>query len=260
MCAQHGAYQAVISSIRGREIESPCPVCEDEQHRKDLDEYQRRLQEKARRARIEKLFGRAGIPPRFRNRTFATYQADIPAQGKALKLVRGYAEGFDQALSTGAGLILCGSPGTGKTHLACALANLLLPQEHTVVFAGVAAAVRRVKETYRRDSQQSEQQAIEAFIEPDLLILDEVGVQFGSETEKFILFEILNGRYEQMRPSVLISNLQRAELVRYVGERVMDRLQEGGGALVAFDWESYRTKARKVEAFPVARAQADRGY
>ena len=47
---------------------------------------------------------------------------------------------------------------------------------------------------------------VAGFIRPDLLILDEVGVQFGSETEKMILFEIINGRYEQLKPTIVISN------------------------------------------------------
>ena len=50
---------------------------------------------------------------------------------------------------------------------------------------------------------------VAGFIRPDLLILDEVGVQFGSETEKMILFEIINGRYEQLKPTIVISNLAR---------------------------------------------------
>ena len=71
---------------------------------------------------------------------------------------------------------------------------------------------------------------VASFIRPDLLILDEVGVQFGSETEKMILFEIINGRYEQLKPTIVInSNLRRA-LTDYLGERVVDRLREGGGA------------------------------
>ena len=83
---------------------------------------------------------------------------------------------------------------------------------------------------------------VAGFIRPDLLILDEVGVQFGSETEKMILFEIINGRYEQLKPTIVISNLADA-LTDYLGERVVDRLREGGGRMLIFDWPSYRRQA-----------------
>jgi DNA replication protein DnaC len=75
-----------------------------------------------------------------------------------------------------------------------------------------------------------------------LLILDEVGVQFGSETEKQILFSLLNGRYKAMLPTLLISNLTRDELAVCIGTRNLDRLQEGAGTFISFDWDSYRPK------------------
>ncbi|EIG27035.1 hypothetical protein HMPREF1054_2009, partial [Haemophilus paraphrohaemolyticus HK411] len=50
----------------------------------------------------------------------------------------------------------------------------------------------------------------------------------------------INERYEAMKPTILISNLSQQELGAYVGERIVDRMREGGGAMIAFDWESYR--------------------
>lgn len=60
--------------------------------------------------------------------------------------------------------------------------------------------------------------------------------------KKMILFEIINTRYEKMRPTILISNLTREELVTFIGERVLDRMSDGGGCTLAFTWESYRSK------------------
>ena len=74
---------------------------------------------------------------------------------------------------------------------------------------------------------------------PDLLILDEVGVQFGSDFEKQILFDVLNERYEKLKPSILLSNIPGDQLADYLGERVTDRLRENGGKMIGFDWDSY---------------------
>jgi DNA replication protein DnaC len=74
----------------------------------------------------------------------------------------------------------------------------------------------------------------------DLLILDEIGVQFGSETERNLLFDVLNERYEDCKPTLLLSNLPKQDVAKYLGERVMDRLREDGGRVVVFDWESHR--------------------
>ncbi|MNL75123.1 DNA replication protein DnaC [compost metagenome] len=73
-----------------------------------------------------------------------------------------------------------------------------------------------------------------------MLVLDEIGVQHGTDTERMLMFSILNERYNQMKPTILISNLAREPLEKYLGERAFDRMREGGGRMVVFDWESYR--------------------
>ena len=54
----------------------------------------------------------------------------------------------------------------------------------------------------------------------DLLIIDEVEVSFSSETEKILLYQIINGRYEKSLPTILCSNLNFKDLVVHCGERV----------------------------------------
>jgi len=97
-----------------------------------------------------------------------------------------------------------------------------------------------IKETYSRSSDKTEKQVLDKLRTVDLLILDEVGVQFGTETEKILFYQIINGRYENVLPTILISNLDEKRLSEYIGERCIDRLREGGGAVIAFGWESYR--------------------
>jgi DNA replication protein DnaC len=53
-------------------------------------------------------------------------------------------------------------------------------------------------------------------------------------------------RDPEQRPMILIANLTAAELERYLGERIMDRLLESGSALVPFTWGSYRRLGRDV--------------
>ena len=55
------------------------------------------------------------------------------------------------------------------------------------------------------------------------------------------MFDIIDGRYQEMKPTILISNLAIAGIKDLIGERVIDRLREDGGKLVSFDWPSYRS-------------------
>jgi DNA replication protein DnaC len=57
-----------------------------------------------------------------------------------------------------------------------------------------------------------------------------------------MLFDVLNARYANQRPTILIGNLTADELEEYLGERIMDRLLESGSAVVPFTWESYRRR------------------
>jgi len=181
------------------------------------------------------------IPQRFQEKSFDSYTPSTPEAEKILARCKRYVEDFPAKLAGGSSMILCGLAGTGKTHLACAIGNHIIKHHgKAALYMQVAAAIRMVKETYGRESTRTEQEAIHWFKHPDLLILDEVGVQFGTDAERYILFEIINARYEEMKPTLLLSNLAMEGLIQFAGERVIDRMKENGGALLAFTWKSHR--------------------
>lgn len=218
-CERHGSYQASFLVAGVVRWLSGCPMC-------------------AQEADAHKLLGRAALPPRFEGKTFDQFVCTNPRQNSALALARTYAEKFDEQLEIGRSMIFCGGVGTGKTHLAAAILRTIIAAGHTGLYSTVISAVRSVKETWGGAGR--ERDVIKGFVRPELLVLDEVGVQFGSEAERLILFEIINGRYEQMRPTILLSNLNVKDVEQNIGPRALDRMREGGGRVVTFDWPSFR--------------------
>jgi DNA replication protein DnaC len=190
------------------------------------------------------------IPERYLSRTLDNYRTETEGQAKALGHCRTFADEFKGCQKTGASLFMVGNAGAGKTHLACAIANQLIEHGHTALFLGVSKMFRRIRATYRSDSCQSEQDAIDALVRVDLLIIDEVGVQRGTESEEQLLFEVLNDRYEAYKPTILISNLPLDQARAYIGTRTLDRLRECGGKLIVFDWDSYRGRVRDDAELP----------
>ena len=236
-CEKHGAFES--RKLFGS-VWSKCSKCAEEHEAEERKRQAEVAVENQRRA-CEQKIGRAGIPERFRDRDLASYIAKTEGQQRALHFAQAYAEGFEDVAKTGRGALFIGKPGTGKTHLAIGIAlHVMREHKRSALFVTVMRAIRSIKETWRKDSELSEAEAIEDLVFPDLLILDEVGIQFGSDAEKLLLFDVLNERYEQRKPTLMLSNLTAQEVAAYLGERVMDRLREDGGRAIVFDWESHR--------------------
>ena len=236
-CEKHGAFES--RKLFGG-VWSKCAKCAEEHEAEERKRQAEMAAENQRRAWAQKI-GRAGIPERFRDRELANYIAKTEGQQRALTFAQAYAQGFEDVAKTGRSALFIGKPGTGKTHLAIGIAlHVMREHKRNALFVTVMRAIRSIKETWRKDSEMSEADAIEDLVFPDLLILDEVGIQFGSEAEKLLLFDVLNERYERRKPTLMLSNLTAQEVAAYLGERVMDRLREDGGRAIVFDWESHR--------------------
>lgn len=242
-CEQHGSYtnyKRVITVLgQGKIFNTPCPECVKSQL-VELEQQISAIELSQKSKKNNRLRANSGIPTRFAEVSFSNFE-QTPDNNLALRTCQRYADKWLDRAKSGGGLVLCGRPGTGKNHLACAIAHQIIEQYQAEVFLTTAMRIlRKVKSTWSKASEQSEDEVIQFYSKQDLLIIDEIGVQFGSESEQMILFEIINNRYEEMRPTILISNLPENELSAFIGERVLDRMREGQGAVVNFTWESYR--------------------
>jgi DNA replication protein DnaC len=253
VCERHGEYAGRVRTLRGLEHQfvSPCPACELErkQAREEEDrKFNQELRESMRREAMVRNRAAARIPERFARCGFEQYHATTNKQKQALSATKAYADHFATALAGGHCLTLCGRPGTGKTHLACAIANRVLDVGKKVIYTQAIEIVRDIRNTWRRDSEETETEVIQRFRKVDLLILDEVGVQFQSEAERVHLFDVLDGRYRDRKPTVLVSNLDGKGIQECLGSRLFDRLTEIGSAVITFEWESHRGKPMAATA------------
>lgn len=243
-CPQHGEFTSTHIVYRETDHWSGCPECSEEKAAAKRDEEIAEMRQEAARNKLERMVGYACLPPRFVGKTFDTYFAETEQQKAYLGKCQAYAASFPARMVEGEGLMLLGTPGTGKTHLAVATLNEVIRTHKTPgLYTTAARMFRRIKDTYG-NSEESESQAIEAFTAPKLLVLDEIGVSFGSDAELNYLFDVMNERYEQCLPTIIVSNVQPAELGQWMGERVVDRLRESSKMMV-FDWESARRNIAK---------------
>ncbi|MCL1123414.1 ATP-binding protein [Shewanella surugensis] len=182
----------------------------------------------------------SGINTRFLECTFENYQVENPGQKHALHIAKRYAYYFEELRQDGRGFLFTGTPGTGKNHLASAIANELMNELYSVILLNVMDLMSKFRTCYH--TNESEEQVIARFTRPDLLIIDELGLQRGSVDEMLWLTRLIDKRLYANKPTGFITNLSKEQLHTLLGERTYERLREAASVMVKFNWESYRVK------------------
>lgn len=248
-CDVHGPFTAT-NYFRDRwSTCSACAKLESEQHESDKLAAERRDRSGVRQMR-------SGLRGRFADISFASYIARTPDQVAVLATCRAYAEDFSE---NSGGLWLLGKPGTGKTHLGSAIVNVLIRDRDmpAMLYSG-RELIRLLRSTWGDRPQPSlgwvetshrgsievrhpetETEMIDMLGAVPLLVIDEIGVQFGTDAETVQLFDIIDRRYTYMRPTVILSNLTAPEMKNVLGDRAYDRLREGSKVLNC-KWASHR--------------------
>lgn len=245
-CDLHGEYTTHgIRYMGKREVWSKCPDCKEAELAAERM-AQAKVDFERQQARLCAMVDAANIPARFIGRTFENFNATSTEQKFALTTAREYADNFDKHRKAGTGLIFSGLPGTGKSHLAAAILQAIMPN-HAGLYITCMGLIRSIRGTWRKDSERSESEVLHALCTAPLLVLDEIGVQYGTDGEQTILFDVLDRRYREMMPTILLTNQAKDGFKEFIGERSFDRLVETS-RWVAFDWDSYRATARREAA------------
>lgn len=187
----------------------------------------------------------AEIPERYYTKTLQDFEFTCPSAGLALRAFRRMLVEIRAGRTASA--IVTGGVGTGKTHLACATLKEVCLAGRTGRYTTLSGLLRRVKSTWSKAAEETEAAAISVFVDPDVLVIDEVGVQGGADGanahDLTLITEIVDQRTWRSRSTILISNLPVAELPAWVGERVFSRLCESG-VMLSMVGPDYRRSAR----------------
>ena len=121
-------------------------------------------------------------------------------------------------------LLLQGATGIGKTHLCLAIARGVTEQGYGVVYGSVQPLIRRLEaEHFGRAQGDSEGQLTAC----DLLVLDDLGMEFDTPFSRACLYNVLNARLLEGRPTVISTNLSFSALQERYGDQIASRISGG---------------------------------
>ena len=197
--------------------------------------------------RAQRVIARTKIPKRYEHCTLESFDADFPSATRSLKTAYRSARKFVESypLETGGtGLLLTGSIGVGKTHLAVGILQALVAERGaTGLFYDYRDLLRQVQNTYNRHVQATELEVLEPVFNAEVLVLDELGASKPTDWVWDTVAHILNTRYNDRRTTIITTNyanlaplgsglsveqrsVREETLGDRIGERMRSRLQE----------------------------------
>jgi DNA replication protein DnaC len=248
-CLKHGYYTDRKSSIsylgKERKIYPACPKCEDEMNIK-REEEEKKFQDamKALAAkRQEERFLEMNIGKKFLCESFDTFDAYTPDLERYLNICKTFADD-----PQGRMLFMLGKHGNGKNHLAASILKKTGGYMYSVFEIELM-----LRECYAGKTGESE--IYKRLCNTPVLVINEIGRHKIGEWETHFLSYIINKRYENLMPTVLITNTHLREncpdkgcpdcLQNYLSSDVLSRVVEDGEIMI-FNEKDYRYKKREM--------------
>lgn len=191
-----------------------------------LEDYEKRREEEKkqeiifeRKRKIDELYSMTGMGQRLKDMTFDSFTVERAT--RPFHICKKYAETFPERIKDGRGIILSGTVGTGKTHLAVSIANFVINNyQYSIVYRTSIQLLNSIRQNFGQNDPTP------ILISADLLILDDLGKENKTGWVGEKLFEIINARYEDYKPIVITTNLDMTSLSSHIGDACFSRLRE----------------------------------
>jgi DNA replication protein DnaC len=198
-------------------------------------ETRRRMEQGKLKAAQERAAGYwtdAGVPERHRERLAFEGSADGKRWQAALERAR-------KAIAANGQIAFIGTFGSGKTQMAVELIREATSSNRTALFTTATKFLRAIKACYRDEAKTTEADILSQHVKPHLLVIDEFHRRKGSDWENEQLFDVINERYNAMKPMIIICNQSREQFDATMDGAILDRMNETGG-VIECNWGSFR--------------------
>jgi DNA replication protein DnaC len=176
----------------------------------------------------------------YTDKTFNNFYTDLPglspvqrqSLASALNLARAYAAQPD------GWLMLEGTYGSGKTHLAAAVGNMRLQYGDAVLFITSPDLLDYLRSSYAPNAESGYDEMFDRLRNAPVLILDDLGVENPSGWAQEKLFQLLNHRYSRLLPTVITTNADIDLLDPRIRSRLMDESVIQRARILSMDYRN----------------------
>ena len=134
--------------------------------------------------------------------SFKNYQGE---ENQSLLIAKNFVKDYEQMKKENVGLLFYGSVGSGKTYLACSIANALIEQYQITVkirnFSQIMNEMQKCGFDFDKNAY------IESLVNTSVLILDDLGIERDTSYAKEQVYNIVNSRYLRRKPTIFTTNL-----------------------------------------------------
>ena len=227
-CRTPKQFRMEAPPLEGRLLPHPCR-CEQERLDREAAEQEARRHRQA----VADLKGKGFTDPAMKDWTFANDNGKCPQ----MKHARFYVEHWDTMQEENIGYLLWGGVGTGKSYFAGCIANALMEQEVAVRMTNFALILNDLTASF-----EGRNEYIVRLCRAPLLILDDFGMERGTEYGLEQVYNVIDSRYRSRRPLIVTTNLSLQDLQHpqdTAHARIYDRLLEVC-APIRFSGENFR--------------------
>lgn len=157
--------------------------------------------------------------------TFDNYKGE---KDKSYIIAKNYVKEYEQMKKENIGLLFCGTVGSGKTYLACCIANALI--EEYMIRVKIRNFAQIINDLQKGGFDLDKNEYIESLTNVSVLILDDLGIERDTSYAKEQVYNIVNSRYLKQKPTIFTTNLPYEKIqnsddgVEY--ERIYSRIIE----------------------------------
>jgi len=160
--------------------------------------------------RIARLLHRASIPARYEHCSLESYEASFPGADRSLTaahfMARSFVDGYP-ATTAGRGLLLTGSIGVGKTHLAVGILQALIVEKGVHgLFCDYRELLKQIQHSYNPQVATTELEILGPVFNAEVLVLDELGAAKPTDWVWDTVALVLNTRYNDKRTTIITTN------------------------------------------------------